>query len=89
MDGSKAPAGEWRRYQGQPPSRSEVEHWYGPNTGVGLVCGKTSGNLECLEFDDSATYEAYKGLAEATQLGELVEGIEAGYLEQSPSGGFH
>src|SRR5919106_6041013 len=89
MDGTKAPVGEWRKFQKQRPGRSEIESWYGPNTGLGLVCGKISGNLECLEFDDSAAYDAYKGLAEATQLGELVERIEAGYLEQSPSGGFH
>jgi len=89
MDGTKAPVGEWRKYQRQRPARGEIESWYGPNTGVGLVCGKISGNLECLEFDDSAAYEAYKGLAEATQLGDLVERIEVGYLEQSPSGGFH
>jgi putative DNA primase/helicase len=29
------------------------------------------------------------GLAEASGLGESAERIEAGYLEQSPSGGFH
>jgi hypothetical protein len=45
MDGIKAPIGEWREYQRQRPGRSEIENWYGPNTGVGLVCGEISGNL--------------------------------------------
>jgi putative DNA primase/helicase len=89
MDGSKAPVGEWGKFQMQPPSRREIESWYGPNTGVGLVCGKISGNLECLEFDDPAVYEAYKELTQASGLGHLVERIETGYLEQSPSGGIH
>jgi hypothetical protein len=86
MDGSKAPIGDWGQYQQERPSHQQIESWYGSNTGVGLVCGKISGNLECLEFDDSAAYNAYKGLAAATDLGELLERIEAGYLEQSPSG---
>jgi putative DNA primase/helicase len=89
MDGSKAPVGEWRKYQKQRPGRGEIDNWYGPNTGLGLVCGKTSGNLECLEFDDPAVYETYKELAQASELGELVERVERGYLERSPSGGIH
>jgi putative DNA primase/helicase len=89
MDGSKAPVGEWGNYQKELPSLREVESWYGPNTGVGLVCGRISGNLECLEFDDPAVYEGYTELARASGLGDLLERIESGYLECSPSGGIH
>jgi putative DNA primase/helicase len=89
MDGSKAPVGEWSQYQKVRPSRQQIKTWYGPHTGIGLVCGKVSGNLECLEFDDLATYDAYKALATVVGLGDLVEQVEAGYLEQSPSGGIH
>jgi putative DNA primase/helicase len=88
-DGSKAPIGAWEKYQRARPTRRLIEAWYGSHTGTGLVCGRISGNLECLEFEDPTVYEAYKTLAEATGLSDLVERIEAGYLEQSPSGGIH
>jgi putative DNA primase/helicase len=88
-DGSKAPIGDWGRYQRVRPTRQQVEAWYGGHTGVGLVCGEISGNLECLEFDDPRVYEGYKELAQALGLGDLVKRIEVGYLEQWPSGGVH
>ena len=64
QDGSKAPIGEWGKYQRKRPPRQRIKAWYGPHTGVGVVCGQISGNLECLEFDDPAVYYTYKGLAE-------------------------
>ncbi|MFQ6026237.1 MAG: bifunctional DNA primase/polymerase [Dehalococcoidia bacterium] len=89
QDGSKAPLGNWGKYQRERPSRQQVADWYGPRTGLGLVCGPISGNLECLEFDDPSTYDAYKELAAASGLGGLVERLESAYLERSPSGGIH
>src|SRR5262249_5183656 len=58
-------------------------------TGLGAVCGRVSGGLELLEFDDRPTYEVFKESAAAVGLGELVERIEAGYLEETPGGGIH
>jgi putative DNA primase/helicase len=88
-DGSKAPIGDWGRYQRIRPTPRQIETWYGCNTGVGLVCGGISDNLECLEFDEPVVYDSYKDLATAAGLGDLVGRIERGYLEQSPSGGIH
>ena len=88
-DGSKSPIGSWKQFQERRPSRQEILSWYGPNTGIGLVCGKVSGNVECLEFDDLETYDAYKALARVVGLGDLVVRIEEGYLERSPSKGIH
>ena len=48
-----------------------------------------SGNLEALDFDCPATYRAFVDLAIAAGLGELVERIEAGSLEETPGGGRH
>ena len=89
QDGSKAPLGEWGKYQADRPTRRQVEIWYGSNTGLGLVCGKVSGNLECLEFDDPAVYRSFLELAKSTSLDGLLDRIETGYLERSPSGGVH
>jgi hypothetical protein len=95
-DGTKAPgfvspsgSGEWHEFQARRPTNSELKRWYGPHTGVGVVCGAVSGGLECYDFDDRATYEAFKAAAAAFGLSGLVERVEAGYLEESPSGGVH
>jgi hypothetical protein len=89
-DGSKAPIAEWKQYQIERPNEIVLNRWYGNGrTGMGIVCGAVSGNLETTEFDDLPTYQEYKRLAITSGLGELVERIEAGYSEQSPSGGIH
>jgi putative DNA primase/helicase len=58
-------------------------------TGLGIVAGAISGNLEVLEFDDLATYQTFCDTAEAAGLGELVARIRQGYEEKTPGGGIH
>lgn len=88
-DGTKSPLGRWRGYQKERPSLAKLREWYqGRRSGIGLVNGAVSGNLEALEFDDDDTYLAYKVAAAAVGLGSLVERIEHGYSERSP-GGWH
>ncbi len=98
LDGSKAPH---RRYPDRrsrtvrghglptrrsPPAGTTSKRGTGGDcTGNGVACGY--GGLELFEFDDRATYEAFKGAAAAVGLGDLVERIEAGYLEETPGGG--
>jgi hypothetical protein len=91
-DGTKAPDVEsWTRYQTTAASRAEIEAWYGDGrrSGIGCVTGAVSGNLEVLDFDCLATYHAFVELAIAAGLGELIERIEAGWLEETPGGGRH
>ncbi len=89
-DGSKAPVGEWKRYQTEPPGRAQIERWYANGqVGIGLVCGKVSGNLECLEFETEQIYQAFVDAAQAANLDLLIDRIEGGYLEASPRGGVH
>src|SRR5215207_3314505 len=91
-DGTKAPDAEsWTRYQTTAASRAEIEAWYGDGrrSGIGYVTGAVSGNLEVLDFDCFATYSAFVDLAIAAGLGDLVERIEAGSLEETPGGGRH
>jgi hypothetical protein len=95
-DGSKMPIVEqdsktkewgWKQWQKERPTPLKVEHWYsGFRTALGLVCGRISRNLELLDFDDRATYDRFKTAAIAIGLGDLVERIEAGYLEETPNG---
>lgn len=93
QDGSKRPIGAtWQQWQSARPSEEQIRAWYGARsrfTGLGTVCGRVAGNLELFEFDERWVYDEYKLIAIEVGLGELVERIEAGYLEQSPSGGVH
>lgn len=94
-DGSKAPDGQWLYFQQHRASLAQINAWYGINeiplrSGCGLVCGAVSGNLECFEFDSGGRlYEHYKATARALGHGDLIDRLDQGYLEQSPSGGYH
>jgi AAA domain-containing protein/bifunctional DNA primase/polymerase-like protein len=101
-DGVKKPGarpdGKWKEWQGRRSTVDEVHLWYGTKgkpkrSGLGIVCGMVSGNLEVFEFDckgaAASVYEDFKAAAVALGLGDLVERIEAGYLERTPSGGIH
>lgn len=89
-DGVKRPLGEsWKQHQKVLASDELVSQWYGPQTGIGLICGAVSRGLEAFEFDDIKAYNEFKVAAEAVGLGDLVERLEAGYLESSPGGGIH
>jgi hypothetical protein len=90
-DGTKAPdTNSWKQYQHRPSTRAEIATWYANGrSGVGYITGAVSGRLEVLDFDAVESYEAFTALAEAAGLTSLVERIEAGYLEATPSGGRH
>jgi hypothetical protein len=90
QDGTKAPLGEWKHYQAAPPDPEQVDRWYrNGQDGIGLVCGRVSGNLECLEFETEDIYQAFYEAAQATNLADIIKTIEDGYLESSPGGGVH
>jgi hypothetical protein len=91
----KAPDGRtWGAFQKSLPTEADLQGWYGTAptsklSGLGAVTGRVS-NLECLEFDRGGLhYEEFKARAHAVGLGELVERIDAGYSERSPTGGVH
>lgn len=80
----------WKHWQYERPTPQQLKDWYaGGRAGVGTICGAIAGNLEAFEFDDRDTYKAYRDTAEAAGLGDVVERLEDGYLEESPSGGIH
>ena len=54
-DGSKRPAlSNWKLYQERLPTPDELLTWFGSAEGVGVICGKVSGNLEMLELEGRA-----------------------------------
>lgn len=67
-----------RVVRAEVPAEEELDAWYGPHTGVGLV----SGGLEMFEIEGRAVttgrYRAFLELAAGTGLADLVERIRAG-----------
>lgn len=94
-DGSKRPGIEsWKKYQERMPDVSDLMRWFGkPQDGLGLICGKVSGNLEMLELEGRAVaegiHEQAAEIANASGLGDIWKTINEGYSEVTPSGGIH
>lgn len=91
QDGTKVPAADWKFFQNNIATQGRLRRWFsdGRRTGFGVVTGKISGNLECLDFDDFSKYELWRDTCESVGLLATIERIEAGYLEATPSGGRH
>lgn len=91
MDGSKAPLPKpWKPFQKTRPDPAQVRRWYSDGlTGIGTITGSVSGNIECLEFDDTETYQHFKDVADEAGLGPVIARLESGYVEASPGGGIH
>ena len=91
-DGAKRPDGPWLSNQKERATDQQVAGWYptsGTRTGLGTICGRVSGNLECLEYDERDVYEAFVEAARKVGLGDIVDQVEAGYCEDTPRGGTH
>lgn len=91
-DGSKQPAlAGWKVYQRRRATRSELERWFRLSShGLAMITGEVSGNLEALDFDCRAAYDAFLSKAQRDhRLYELYERIAWGYLEATPAGGRH
>lgn len=88
-DGTKAPDVErWRAENPTRPDEDQIDRWYidDNRSGVGIVCGQVSNNLEALDFDAVEAYEEFVETARDLGWGDLVDRIEDGYLERSPGG---
>lgn len=93
-DGSKAPDGSWKQYQIERPSREQIIKWFeNGHQGIGIICGKVSGNLEMLELEgravSSGLLDQARELAVNSGLAEIWEVMVNGYSEVTPSGGIH
>ncbi len=94
MDGSKAPLGAWKKYQLTHADREQLDAWFsGSATGLGIITGKVSGNLEMVELEGRAVAEGcldeIREIAINSGLADLWTIISTGYVERTPSGGIH
>ena len=94
MNGSKAPIKAWKEYQSVRANAMQIAQWYSSgSTGLGIVTGAVSGNLEMLEMEGRAVasgmLDEVRDIAYASGLGTIWEVLNKGYVELTPSGGLH
>jgi putative DNA primase/helicase len=94
-DGSKRPAGRWEEWQHERQTVEWVNRIYAtPRAGVGIICGKISGDLEMLELEGRATTsDHFTRISEECDKRQVLDVLERllqdGYAEWTPSGGLH
>ena len=91
--GDKRPAVAWKQYQQQAAAREQVETWFAEEGAYGLAacCGGVSDGLVMIELEaDGASKIADLTQAAADHdITPLWQRFMSGWLEKSPSGGFH
>lgn len=94
-DGSKRPFGPWKQYQHERPTRQQVTDWIssGTYTGIGIICGQASGNVEMIELEHRAvivgSIEFLGDQARHAGISHIWETVLQGCAEQSGGGGLH
>ncbi|MDX3839019.1 DUF927 domain-containing protein [Streptomyces europaeiscabiei] len=95
-DGTKAPdVRSWIQYKVDRSTPEDHDRWFddGRRTGIGVVTGAVSGNVELIEFEGLAVREgildAVTELANNSGLADLWQTVTTGWADQSPSGGVH
>lgn len=79
--GSKSIGGAWKQYQTERPSREQIEAWFsdGEDHNIRIICGKVSGNLIVLDFDDKSRFEDFlREFPNIEQMTPIVK-TERGY----------
>ena len=57
---NKRPMSKWKEYQGQRATEGVLRGWFSHNgTGIGIIPGAVSGNLEVLDHDCKELWDAY------------------------------
>jgi hypothetical protein len=54
MEAKRPALANWKLYQERLPTPDELLTWFASAEGVGVICGKVSGNLEMLELEGRA-----------------------------------
>ena len=98
-DGGKRPFGAWKQYQTErlPWDQLQALLETGNHTGIGVLTGSASGNVEMLEIEgplDLALTRLAKVKAQArdyaqVQMPHLLQRLARGCAEQSAGGGLH
>lgn len=89
----KKPLMPWKASQSRRATAEELTQQLSATgvSGIGVVCGAISGNLVMLEAEGRAAHmlESIQVLAAQSGATALWERVTRGWVERSPSGGFH
>lgn len=76
----------WKQYQKRLPTQKQIEAWFAEATGLCVLTGSVSGNLEMIDFDhEGELFISWCSLVEADLPGLLERLV----IERSQSGGRH
>lgn len=76
LDGSKAPAiKKWTALHQERATLEQVEEWFSREVGVAVLGGKTSGNLEIMDFDAAELFQPWC---------DLVSSIDSELIQKLP-----
>jgi hypothetical protein len=95
-DGGKRPFGPWKQYQAQRPTWEDIEGWLatGRFTGIGVLTGHASGNVEMVEIEgptEAAAVAIGRVKAKADEMGcaDLMDRVFSGCISRSAGDGLH
>jgi hypothetical protein len=81
VNGDKTPAlPKWKAFQERPMTPTEAKKYFKNATGIGIICGIVSGNLEVIDID--CKYDSTGNLAK--EFFDLVENHLPGLLKKTP-----
>lgn len=85
----RIPAKGWAHWTHARPTREQTERWLRPAEGLCLLTGQPSAGVLLLETDTPEMAERLRTELRRGGWGDVIDRMDAGYLEQSPSGGTH
>jgi hypothetical protein len=84
-DGTRKPRVSWKQYLKHRPAWYQIERYFaslGDPSGIAILCGSTSGNLEVLDIEEGRLFQLLEYKAGTELFSRLV-------IVKTPSGGFH
>lgn len=85
VDENKKPKIKWSHLQNRHMLDDEIDKHFNNCSRIGIICGRISGNLECLDIDDPAVFKPFIEMVEMS-----CPGLSGKLLKRkTPSGGYH
>lgn len=85
LGGDKNPGcSQWKGFQQHLATQEQVNEWFKNPQGIAIIGGKVSGNLECIDFECSASLDQWKTAVESQSSG-LVAALT---ITETPGGKF-
>lgn len=90
LDNKRPALPSWTVLQSTPMENEQAENLFKTAWGIGVICGRVSECLECIDFDAHGK-DIDKIFNDYTNIQGVKDIIERNnvYIEQSPSGGIH